>query len=116
MESFVEIKVTFQGIEHSESVENYANKKNEKIEELLKQQNTPHIYEYHIHKFTHKSYYEVSLHVRVQAFSLDTKLEGDDVYVALDEVVDKMIVLVKKEKEKQRDSHRKDNDNKRNIE
>jgi len=53
------------------------------------------------------AYNRAELHLKTPNFDLDTHDESTDVYVALDNAIDKMVALVKKEQERVRDKDRK---------
>jgi ribosomal subunit interface protein len=53
------------------------------------------------------SHHRAELIVKTPQFSLSAHDEKPDMYVAIDSVVDKMVKLIKKEKEKARDKNRK---------
>jgi len=101
------VKVSFQGMESSLALESYAKKKCEKIEEFLKNISSPHDYQIHLISHSNHAHQEVSINLRAKELHLSTKAEGVDSYLVIDEAMDKLASLVKKEKEKVRDSHRK---------
>jgi ribosomal subunit interface protein len=109
-------KINFQGMEHSLALENYATKKAEKLMEFLQKEQTPPGFEFHLVCHPNHAHQEVTLHLRAKHFKLNTTAEGTDSYVVLDVAVDKMITLIKKEKEKIRDAHRKAPSEKHNYE
>jgi ribosomal subunit interface protein len=94
-------------MEHSLAIENYAKKKSEKIDTFLKSISEPHDYEFHLSSHPNHAHQEISIHLKSKSLTLTVVAEGVDSYLIMDEASEKLISLVKKEKEKIRDSHRK---------
>lgn len=109
-------KISFQGISHSDGIENHARKKIEKLVEYLHAEEDPCFFEFHVKAHPNHSHHEISLNVKSKNVSFTTSAENADAYEALDEAVEKGIVIVKKEKERIRDSFRKAKTEKREFE
>ena len=103
-------------MEHSTALENHARKKTEKLAEFLQEERTPSNIEFHLACHPNHAHQEVSIHLQTKNLRLNTEAEGVDGYAIIDVAIDKMITLVKKNKEKMRDSHRQSNDKWSNFE
>ncbi len=107
-------KITFQNMSTSEPLEQYANEKLNKIMDLLKEESkqSPFYQEVWLKANSQHPHHRAEIHVKTSYFDLNTHAEDAKMYVALDKATDKMIKLIKKEKEKLIDKNRKIETNK----
>jgi ribosomal subunit interface protein len=98
----MEIKITFHNMQHSSVLEQHAHQKLQKIEEVLKAQAnmSPFNVEMWLTANKQHPHHTAKLHVKTPTFDLSTHHEGPDMYIAIDTAIDKMIAVVKKEKER----------------
>lgn len=96
-------------MDHSVPLERYVNQRLDKITELLKKDkdSTPFFQEVWLKANQQHPHHDAELHVRTPQFDLNTHDEDTEMYVAIDKTVEKMISLIKKEKEKTREKNRK---------
>ncbi len=102
-------KISFHNMEHSDPMEAHANSKLNKIEELLQgpEWETPKHLELWLKANKMHPHHETELHLKTPQFELNAHATGTDMYVVIDETVDKMVTLIKKEKTKLKDKHQK---------
>jgi ribosomal subunit interface protein len=98
----MEIKISFQNMPHSTVIDQHARTKLSKIEEILKGQAraTPFNVEMWLTANKQHPHHEANLHVKTPVFNLDAHDEGPDMYIVIDTVIDRMIGMLKKEKER----------------
>ena len=86
---------------HSAIIEQHAQEKVKKIAEILKAQAhmSPFTIEIWLTANKQHPHHSVKLHLKTPTFDLNVHNEGPDMYIAIDTAIDKMIALVKKEKE-----------------
>ncbi len=112
----MEIKITFEGMEHSPVIEQQAKEKILKIKELIQdpEWRTPRYAELWLKANKQHNHHLAKLHLKTPDFNLNAHEESPDMYLAVDRVVDKMTSLVRKEKSiikdkrNKQDSERKD--------
>jgi len=92
----MQISVTFRNISSSESIKNYAEKKIKRLERFLKTNNLEANLVLAVEKFRHIS--ELSLWINGE--KLYGKEEAEDIYAAIDTVVDKIERQISKLKDK----------------
>jgi|SaaInlLV_10m_DNA_2_1039722.scaffolds.fasta_scaffold53230_1 ribosomal subunit interface protein len=105
----MDIKISFQNMDHSNPLESHAKEKLGKLESILNvgEKMSPFFVELFLTaKKTHANH-SGELHLKTPIYDLHTHEEGHDLYVVVDNVIDKMISLVKKEKTKTRDKNHK---------
>ena len=100
------VRISFQGMPHSNAIENYVRSKIEKIHKFIHDEQSPHNFEMHLKAHPNHAHQEVSMFIKAKALSLNAKEEGVDIYLVIDGVIDKVVSLLKKEYAKIRDSHR----------
>jgi ribosomal subunit interface protein len=102
-------KISFHNMPHSDPLEKHANEKLEKISNILKGEEnvSPLHVELWLKANKQHPHHAVELHLKTPHLDLNTHDEGTDMYVVLDNTIDKMIALLKKEREKTRDKNRK---------
>lgn len=112
----MEVKISFHNMPHSEPMETHALQKLLKITEFLKNQEdlSPFYVELWLKANKQHPHHATELHLKTPQFNLHAHDEGPDMYIAIDNTIDKMVKLLNKEKERQRDSiHKPDTDKKR---
>lgn len=102
-------KISFHGMEHSNPMENHINEKLNKIEEILKapEWETPKFLEFFLNSQSLHPHHSAEMHLKTPQFNLVTHDEGTDMYVVIDNVIDKMVTLLKKDKSKLIDKKQK---------
>ncbi len=102
-------KITFHNMEHSDPMERHAQEKLNKIEEFLRgsEWQTPMFVELWLNAHKLHSHHAAELHLKTPQFDLVTHDKGNDMYVMIDNVIDKMVTVLKKEKEKLKDKKQK---------
>ena len=102
-------KITFQNMSHSEPMEEHAIQKLEKISDFLKvsEQQSPYGVELWLKANKQHPHHAVALHLKTPHLDLNAHDQGTDMYVAIDNTIDKMVSLIKKEVSKKRDKYRK---------
>ena len=112
----MDVKITFHNMPHSAPLEEHAREKLGKLETILKAQShaSPFFVELWLKANKQHPHHAAELHVRTALFNLHTHNEGADMYVVVDSVIDKMVVLTKKEKDRHMDkTHKPDTDKKK---
>lgn len=102
-------KIAFHGMDHSNPIEQHANQKLDKIKELLKNAEniTPFTQTLFLKANKLHPHHRAELNLKTPRFNLNSHAEGTDMYVAIDNTVDKMVKLIKKEKDKLQDKIQK---------
>ena len=111
----MEKKVSFHNMDHSDNLEEHALKKLAKLEEFCTDAAQPLRVEVSLKAENTRPHHKTDLQVRVNNESFHTSSESRDLYVAIDEAVDKMVTQLKKAKELARDKHRSIESDKRNF-
>ena len=103
------IKISFQNMEHSNPLEEHAREKLGKLTHVLENAENMHPFniEFHLRANKLHPHHEAHLHVKTSQFDLNAQEEGTDMYIVVDNTVDTMVALLKKEKEKKNDRSRK---------
>jgi ribosomal subunit interface protein len=111
------LAITFLNMEHSAALEQHAQEKFTKIDELLSNLKDNHSIRTELRLRANKQHphHSVEFHVKTTHFSLHAHDEGTDMYTVLDTAIDKMVVLIKKEKGKLVDKIHKHDSEKRNF-
>ena len=112
------LKITFHNMPHSDPLEAHAHEKFSKLAELLAHihEDSPVSAELWLKANKQHDHHAVELHIRSAEFDLNAHDQGADMYVALDNTMDKMLKQVKKEKERLRDRMHKPDTEKRKFE
>lgn len=107
----MQIKISFHNMDHSTPIENHTKEKLEKLHELLKKEdeNPPFFVEFWIKANKLHPHHATKLHLKTAKLDLIAQDEGTDMYVAIDNTIDKMVSLVRKHKEKEKDKRKKPN-------
>lgn len=109
-------KLSFKNMDHSDPIEKHVNNKLERLEELLKKDQQPPFH-MDIHLEAHKvhGHHHVELHLKTPRMDLHSHDEGPDMYVAIDNAIDKMVNLVRKNKAKNKNKEHKPENDKTNF-
>lgn len=102
---------------HSDLLEAHTHEKMEKIYEVLKDEveKTPFNIEVWLKAHKVHPHHVAEMHLKTKNYDLMAHDEGPDLYVAMDNTIDKMIKLIKKEKDKMNDRHHKVANEKNNF-
>jgi ribosomal subunit interface protein len=102
-------KISFHNMPHSEPMEQHADLKLETLFRILDGEAnlTPFSIEFWLKANKVHPHHAAELHLRTAHFDLHAHDEGPDMYIVIDNTVDKMVKLLKKEKERRRDEQRK---------
>lgn len=102
-------KIEFHNMDHSSPLEDHASQKLSKIEDLLskEQYGTPQHIDLWLKSNKLHPHHSVEIHLKTPQFDLNAHDEGTDMYVVLDNAIDKMVRLLKKHKEKSVDKNHK---------
>lgn len=112
----MEIKITFQHMDHSDNIEEHARQKLAKIVELFK--NAEESRPMHVELFLKASkihaHHHAELHLRTKNLTLNAHDESPDMYISIDNAIDKLIKQIVKQKEIARDKNQKKEDTEKN--
>ena len=100
------IKFSFHNMPHSNALEEHARAKLEKVQALFKHNSAdqPLYIEFFLNAQTaHVKHHSTELHVKTGRLNLTTHDTGADMYAVVDSTVDKMVRMIKKEKDKNGD-------------
>jgi ribosomal subunit interface protein len=109
----MKIEITFKNMQHSAPLEAHARTKLEKLTEFMRGSEAiqPFGAELHLDNQKVHPHHHVELHLRVGHTLLHSRAEGPDMYVAVDQAIDKMVTLLVKEKDKFKDKkHKQENE------
>lgn len=101
--------ISFIGMPHSDALEAHSNQKLDKLSSLIKHdQENEDAYSLDLHLKSQEAHthHRADIHLKTPDMKLHAHDEGPEMYVAVDNVVDRIIALYKKEKGKVRDRHR----------
>ena len=100
-------KISFHNMEHSAPLEKHASQKLDKILDVLREEtNPPFFAEMWIKANRQHPHHAVEIHLKTPTMNLHAQEENPDMYIAVDSAVDKMVTLIKKEKERRREERR----------
>ncbi len=99
------IKISFHNMPHSDPMEHHIRAKLVKISEILQGQAdaTPFNIEVWLKANKLHPHHRVEIHVKTPIVDLHAHDEGTDMYIAADNAIDKMVALIRKDKERMRD-------------
>lgn len=105
----MQVKISFQHMDHSDPLEQHTRDKLEKLHELLKSydHNPPFFVEIWLKANKLHPHHKAEIHLKTSHFDLQSHDEETDMYVAVDNAIDKMVKLVKKEKSKNKTKYHK---------
>jgi len=103
------IKINFHQMPHSDGLETHAKSKLQKIASLFKKTEDLHPLSAELFLNAHPvhAHHEVELRIRSGHFNLASHDTGQDMYLIIDSVIEKMITQVKREKERSDDKNHK---------
>lgn len=93
----MKITFTFQGLEHTQAIEDHISKKILKLEEFLKSEQTPKNINVHIKK---DASIKIEVILTTKNFHLDAHSTDYDLYKAADDAIAKLTTQIKKQKSK----------------
>ena len=101
--------IEFHNMDHSSPLEEHANQKLQKVEELLKrnQVGTPQVLDLWLKANRQHHHHSVEIKLKTPMFSLEAHDESPDMYVALYNCIDKIVALLNKQKKKVIDKQHK---------
>ncbi len=113
----MKIKITFHGMNHSALLENHCKQKLVKISDILHFDETVTPFHVEIWLNAHKKHlhHSAEIHLKTPQFELIAKNDGQDMYLVIDSVIDKMVTLIKKEKTKKKDKKLKSKTEKKDF-
>jgi len=105
----MEKKITFQSMEHSAPLEAHANQKLEKIITFLKEDEikTPIFLEMWLKGTKIHANYAVEINLKTPQFDIKSHDEGTDIYVLVDNTVDKLVKQYLKMRKKENDKKKR---------
>ena len=108
-------KINFHNMDHSENLESHTLKKLQKLEEFCTDAALPLYAEVWLKAENTRPHHKADVNVKVNKLDLHTSSESRDLYVAIDEAIDKMVTVLKKTKAIEQDKHRSTESDKRNF-
>lgn len=108
-------KISFQHMEHSDALEAHANERIDKIQTLLEGTGLPQSVEVRFKFNPHGAHHEVEVHLVSKEVKTDAHKTGPEMYIILDQAMDKVTELVKKAKGRHLDEHHKINNEKNDF-
>lgn len=94
------VRIAFRGMDHSDSVENYANQEIEKLTKYLHKEPEPLYFDLVLEADKNKTHHKVELRVNGKNLHLMASREGADLYQEIDHVIKIMGKELQKHKEK----------------
>lgn len=93
-------RITFRNMDHVSSIENYANRRLDKVEHFLQNEKTPVYIDLVLEPSKVHEHHHIELRVKSPHYDLISNYEGPEFYNVLDHVVDTMISELTEEKRK----------------
>lgn len=109
------IKISFHNMSHSQPMEDHAQEKLQKIVEICGTDQSPLNIELWLKANKLHPHHSAELHVKTAKFNLNAHDEGTDMYIVIDNTIDKMVGLLKKDKERSREKYHKPETEKKNF-
>lgn len=100
-------KISFHNMPHSNPLEEHTTQKLEKIRSFVHDSLRPFNIEVWLKANKTHPHHAVEIHLKTPTFDLHAHQEGVDMYVAVDQAIDKIISLLIKQKEKMVDKYHK---------
>ncbi len=102
-------RILFHNMEHSNPLEAHANQKLEKIETLLREDEipTPIFLEVFLKANKQHPHHRVEINLKTPYFELHAHDECNEMYVALDNSIDKIVKQYNKQRKKNKDKRQK---------
>ena len=108
----MKIKFMFQGLDHTQAIEDHITKKINKLDEFIAAEESPRNITVHIKK---DAQIKIELNLSTKSLHLDAHSTDYDLYAAADDAVAKLITQIKKHKEKTRDKRQSESIFKRSF-
>ena len=96
-------RITFRSMDHSDLIEQHANKQLAKVEDFLRNEPTPIYIDLVLEPSKVHAHNKVELRVKSPHYELYVTHEGPDFYAVLDHVIDVMYYDLHKQKQKEVD-------------
>ncbi len=103
----MEKRIAFRNMESTPVLEEFANKHLEKIEKLLETERTPIFIDLVLEASTVHAHNKVELRIKTPNYELVAHHEGPEMYQEIDRVTDKMIIEIRRAKERRVDEEKK---------
>jgi len=103
----LERKIAFLHMAHSDALEAHANQRIDKIEKLLEGSGLPQSVEVHLKCQPHGKFHEVDVHLISKDIKTNASASNAEMYLALDEAIERVIETIKRQRGKQLDSEHK---------
>ena len=100
-------KISFHNMPHSSPLEEHTSQKLEKVKAFVDDSLQPFLVEVWLKANKMHPHHAVEIHLKTPSFDLHAHHEGVDMYVVVDQTIDKIIHLLIKEKEKTLDRQHK---------
>ena len=101
-------KITFHNMPHSQPLEDHSIAKLQKLNDMLgSEDGTPLHAELWLKANKLHPHHAAELHLKTPHLDLNSHSEGADMYIVIDQTIDKMVTLLVKEKDKRREKTRK---------
>lgn len=102
-------RIVFRNMDHSDVMQEYADKQLKKIEDFIVHFNTPHTIDVYLEPSHVHMHHRVSLHVRCGSHTFESSCEheGMSFYDALDKAIDVMYKKLHDAKDKQEDQKKR---------
>lgn len=98
----MKVKFMFQGLDHTQAIEDHITKKLSKLDEFIASESSPRNVTVHVKK---DAQVKIELNLATKNLHLDAHSSEYDLYAAADEAIAKLITQIKKHKEKTREKH-----------
>ena len=108
----MKIKFMFQGLDHTQAIEDHITKKINKLDEFIAAEESPRSVTVHVKK---DAQVKIELNLSTKSLHLDSHSSDYDLYAAADDAVAKLITQIKKQKEKIRDKRQSESIFKRSF-
>lgn len=100
-------KISFHNMPHSDPLEQHTHQKLEKVGVFVDDTIRPFHVEVWLKANKTHPHHAVEIHLKTPMFDLHAHKEGVDMYVVVDQAIDKIVALLIKEKEKHIDKQQK---------
>jgi ribosomal subunit interface protein len=100
-------KTSFHNMPHSDPLEAHTIQKLDKVQAFVDDAVRPFLVEVWLKANKSHPHHAVEVHLKTPSFDLHSHTEGTDMYVAVDNAIDKIVSLLIKEKKKTRDKNHK---------
>lgn len=97
---FMHKRITFRSMDHSNAIENYINKKIEKIKKFFKREPQPIYIDIILELNREKHAFKIECKLHSVHYHLITHGQGPDIYLMIDNAISKMIKDISRKKER----------------